>query len=316
MSWMDFIERDPVPWLLDPTNPSARLLTLREIFDRSEETLSEEYDRLLAWQPVRALRRHWDSHNFWGRAGNPYFGGAAGTFGTLYLLTQLGVPNIPEVESTCIDLLDNGRREDGRFGPEGTAAAPWLAYSGMVLHIMIHFGYEDDPRTQSAWGRAIQAVHADPERLDCPTEDMACRAGAIKLLKALLSRDSATRTTADESVIDFLCEYLLKHSWDWQDADRGWMQCRFPRFYDTDLIEFCHVLSETPYRAHPRCQETAQQMIGLQDASGRWSKMKATPAFSEERINQPSRWLTLEAVHSLMQIYGDETYAARGSRSA
>jgi hypothetical protein len=306
---MDVVARDPVPWLLDPNNPSARILTLQEIFTRPETSLSQEYARLLAWEPIRILRRHWESRNFWGRAVNPYFGGPVGNFGTLYLFAQLGLPRIPEVEATCENLLDRGRREDGRFAPEGTAAAPWLAYSGMALYTMIHFGYGDDPRTQSAWAYAIQRVHADPERLDCPTKDVACRAGAIKLLKAVLSRDSGALSTADESAIEFLCEYLVNHVWDWRGPDRDWMQLRFPRFYDTDLVEFCHVLSETGFRTHSRCREAVQQMLTLQDAAGRWPKMKATPAFSEERVTQPSRWLTLEAVHSLMQIYGDDVYA-------
>ncbi len=28
MHWMDLVARDPVPWLLDPGNPSVRLQTL------------------------------------------------------------------------------------------------------------------------------------------------------------------------------------------------------------------------------------------------------------------------------------------------
>ena len=49
MSWTDVVKRDAVPWLLDPTNPSARILTLREIFDQPEERLTDEYVRLLEW---------------------------------------------------------------------------------------------------------------------------------------------------------------------------------------------------------------------------------------------------------------------------
>ena len=58
--WLDLVKRDPVPWLLDPANPSARLLTLRHLFKRSETALQDENARLLAWSPIVILREHWN----------------------------------------------------------------------------------------------------------------------------------------------------------------------------------------------------------------------------------------------------------------
>ena len=60
MSWLAHIRRDPVPWLLDPENPSARLLTLRHIFRRPEASLEADYDAVLAWKPVQTLLRYAD----------------------------------------------------------------------------------------------------------------------------------------------------------------------------------------------------------------------------------------------------------------
>ncbi|MCU0520127.1 MAG: hypothetical protein MUF84_05485 [Anaerolineae bacterium] len=309
MHWMDLVARDPVPWLLDPGNPSARLQTLKHIYRKPAEQLFGEQQALLAWEPVARLRRHWDPMHFWGRAESPYYGGPVGNFGTLYLLTQMGVARFPEVEPVCENLLANGRREDGHYAPQGGGAAPWHCYAGMALHILTHFGYGDDPRVVSAWQALAATMREDPDHLGCVMADRACRAGAVKALAALIHCNTESPGGVDTATMGLLCEYLLAHAYDIAGEDADWAKPRFPRFYDTDLIELCHVLAHTAYRTHPTSQRLLRHMLDLQDADGRWHKEKVTPALAEERIFQPSRWLTFEAVHALVLTYGDALYA-------
>jgi hypothetical protein len=309
MKWMDHVARDPVPWLLDPANPSARYLTLKHIFEKPASRLIEEEQRILNWGAVTQLRRHWNPTNFWGRAENPYYGGQAGNFGTLYLLAQLNVPRCPEVEAACENLLARGRRSDGHFAPEGVGAAPWHSYASMALSILTHFGFADDPRVRSAWEALNEGIRTDPKHLGCVMDDKACRAGAVKALAALIHCGADTRTPNDPEILDHLAKYLLDYIYDWERKDADWALPRFPRFYDTDLIELCHVVAHTSYQMHHRVQPIVQRMIHMQDQEGRWPKLKATHSFPEERIFQPSRWLTFEAIHSLMLIHGDEMYA-------
>jgi len=307
---MNHVVRDPVPWLLDPANPSARLLTLKHIFRKPEARLIDEGQRILDWDVVAQLRHHWNPTNFWGRADNPYYGGQAGNFGTLYLLAQLEAPRCPEIEAACENLLDSGRRADGHFAPEGAGAAPWHSYTSMALNVLTHFGYAEDPRVRSAWQQLVETICGDPAHLGCVTDDRACRAGAIKALSALIHCGVEVRAFQDPIVLDHLCKYLLGHLYDWERGDADWTLPRFPRFYDTDLIELCHVLAHTPYRTHHRFQPIVQQMIRLQDQEGRWPKLKATHILPGERIFHPSRWLTFEAVHTLILMYGDTMYAS------
>jgi hypothetical protein len=309
MTWLDHVARDPVPWLLDPANPSARFLTLKHIFEKPASRLIDEGQRILDWAAVKQLRHHWSPTNFWGRADNPYYGGQAGDFGTLYLLAQLSAPRCPEIEATCENLLARGRRADGHFAPEGAGAAPWHSYASMALHILTHFGFSDDPRVQSAWKALTEGIQNDPNHVGCVMGDRACRAGAVKALSALIHCGVDAGLPADPAVTDSLANYLLTPNYDWEQGDAEWGLPRFPRFYDTDLIELCHVVAHTSYQRHHRFLPILQRMIHMQDQEGRWSKLKATHILSEERIFHPSRWLTFEAVHSLMLIYGDEMYA-------
>ncbi|MGC9467106.1 MAG: hypothetical protein ACP5HS_00815 [Anaerolineae bacterium] len=309
MHWLDLVGRDPVPWLLDPANPSARYQTLKHIFRLPQEDLDAEQQRILDWKPVATLRRNWDPINHWGRAENPYYGGPVGNFGTLILLAQLGVPCIPEVEAACENLILHGKREDGLFAPEGAGAAPWLSYSGLALHSLEHFGLGDDPRVLSAWDVLLRVIKEDPQGLNYRLTDRSTRAGAVKALRALIHRDEDQMSPQKKEVIEILVRYLLAHTYKWEGEDADWLLPRFPRYYDSDIVEFCHVLAHTDSRNRSVVQQATQRLLELQDEGGRWPKMKSTPAFSEERIFRPSRWLTFEAVHALMLLYGDEIYA-------
>jgi hypothetical protein len=320
--WMDLVARDPVPWLLDPANPSVRFQTLHHIFRKPAQELEGEQGSILTWRPVDHLRRHWDPYHFWGRADDPYFGGPVGNFGSLYLLTQLAAPGFPEIARTCESLLALGRQEDGIFSPPGEAAAPWLSYTGMALQILLHFGYEDHPAVQAAWLAAARRIEADPQGLGCRLQDRISRAGAVKMLGALTHRSAVEPVPArgedrrNDAVVGILCDYLCDHAYDWVGQDAEWMLPRFPRYYDTDIVEFSHVLAHTirgyaiSSRSASAVQEVFRQMLTLQDQSGRWPKMKTTPAFAEERVFQPSRWLTFEAVHAMILAHGDAMYAS------
>lgn len=310
MRWLERLERDPVPWLLDPGNPSARLLTLRHVLRRSETSLLVEQERLLAWSVIDELRAHWERFHFWGRVDNPYYGGALGNFGTLYLLMQLGAPLFPEVEPVCENLLDRGRRGDGGFSPELSGPGPWLCYTGMALQILWHFGLGEDLRARSAWYALRQAVVLRPELLDCPIAGGPCYDGLVKALGAFLSAPADQRSADDAQAIDSLCERLIGATYELLIPNTHWLLPTFPRYYRSDVLELCRTLAQTPYREHRRLQTLVDQMVPLQNVEGRWCKMQATPALTEERIYHPSRWLTFEAVHTLILMYGDDVYAS------
>lgn len=310
MPWLKLLKRDPVPWLLDPENPSVRYLTFRDILKKPPATLETEQQRLREWPAVQEILQHWNRYNFWGRNYAPYYGGPVGNFGVLYLFAQLGAPLYPEFAPVCENLLDVGRFEDGRFIPEMYHAAPWLCYTGMALKLLYHFGYGADARTISTHATLLHAILLRPETLACPMLGGPCRSGLVKALDALLHVPPPQHTSDNAAAIEALSEQLLTHAYDWAGQDAGWLAPTYPRYYDADLLELCHVLAQTDKRAHPRFKELVQRMLTLQTAQGRWRKLRATPALPVERIQHPSRWLTYEAIHTLTLIYGDAGYAA------
>ena len=310
MHWLDVVNRDPVPWLLDPSNPSARYLTLKLIFETPPSRLETEQNRILTWQPVQTLIDHWDRTNYWGRIANPYYGGSMGNFGTLYLLYQLGAPRFPKVEPVCENLLQRGRTAEGRFMPERSREAPWLCYTGMALEILTHFGYSTDTRTRSSWQVLIDSILHNPDNLTCPLADNLCQDGLVKVLKALVLRPEMERTAEERVAIDRIRQLLTQHAALLHRGERITHGIHFPRHDHTDTVELSHTLAQTRARTHPRVGELLEDLLAFQDESGRWPKQAMTPELTVERIQQPSRWLTLEAVHTVMLIYGGNAYAA------
>jgi len=154
-----------------------------------------------------------------------------------------------------------------------------------------------------------QTVQEHPDTLGCTLPGRGCRAAGVKALGALLHRGGDRPLESDAETIDILCVYLLSHSYEWHGRDIDWALPRFPRYYETDLVELAHMLAHTKHHSDPACRQVIQRMVDIRDPSGRWIKAKTTPALFEEHILQPSRWLTSEAVHALMLIYGDEMYA-------
>ncbi len=309
MRWLDFVKRDPVPWLLDPVNPSARYLTLRDILHAPQAQCDAAQQAMLTWEPVRELISQYDSVNAWGRAENPYFGGPAGTLGRLYILAQLRAPIFPEAAAACEILLNRGRVSDGRFALDDLPSSPWLCYTGIALQTLANFGYQEDPRAISARTMLLYVIHERQEQLKCPIAGGLCQWGLVKSLAALMSVSPAMRSTEENEAIQVLCNLLLNHLYDFTGRDLPWVQPTFPRYYNSDLAELCHLLTRAGHTNHHRLTDFLNRLIIMQNDDGQWHKVKSTPALPWERIQHPSRWLTYEVTHALILYYGGNTYA-------
>ncbi len=310
MPWLDLLQRDPVPWLLDPENPSVRMLVLRDIFGQPPEALETERDALLEWPPLKVLIEQGDWVNLWGRASNPYYGGAVGTFGTLYTLTQLSAPPFRLATMACENLMREGRLEDGRFAPPEGGPVSWLCYTALVLQILHHFGFDDDPRTEGARLALVHGVLHEPQLLEVDKPGAASVADQVKALAALLALSPASHGEEHAQAIQLLTKRILGYEFAFEGRERSWLQLHYPRYHESDLAELCHVLAHAGRLTHPHFQRLLRSLVKMQTPEGRWIKKQAAPGtFQVERIGHPSRWLTFEAVHTLILVYGGNVYA-------
>lgn len=300
-TWQDYLKADPLPWLLEPENPSARYLALRHLLDCDEQDsqASEARAAIPSWPPVQEILALMDPVDFWGRADKPFYGGAVGTHATLHLLAELGQPRTPQIEAACENLLDHGQHESGGFSYDGTPGRILLCHTGNGIRTLVHFGYRHDPRL----ARAIEylvARSSAPDSLHCPYADgEACQWGAAKALGALAALPTADRHPDRARAVKALADGVLDHEFDFEGHDTRWLNFGFPLDYQSDLVELCDVLARLGYGPDPRFRRLLDIVLEAQTDEGRWIKKYGTRALQVEGRGQPSKWLTIRALRAI-----------------
>ena len=60
MLWQTLLHGDPMPWLLEKSDPAVRSLTLRQLIDRSsrDPELRESQQRAMSSPPISTILKH------------------------------------------------------------------------------------------------------------------------------------------------------------------------------------------------------------------------------------------------------------------
>jgi len=305
IGWQDKLKSDPIPWLLEPANPSARYLTLRHLLDSSEHDsqVAEARAAIPHWPPVQEILALMDPVDFWGRAERPFYGGAVGTHATLNLLAELGMGRTPQLEAACENLFEHGQHESGGFTYDGTPGRTFLCYTGKAISTLVHFGYRGDPRLERAL-EYLAARSTAPNGLTCPYADgKECQWGITKSLGAFAALPAADRTPDRTQAIKALADAVLDHRFDFEGRDARWLNFGFPLDYQSDLVELCDALARLDYGTDPRLGRLLELMLAAQTTDGRWLKQYGTRAFQVEEKGQPSKWVTIRALRALKHAH-------------
>ncbi len=298
--WRSALKDDPIPWLLEPENPSARYLTLRHLLDSEEpdSQVTQAREAIQAWLPVREILRLMAPVDFWGRADRPFYGGPVGTAATLNLLAELGLPRIPQVEAACENLFEHGQLESGAFTYDGTPDRLILCHNSAAIRTLVHFGYRGDPRLERAIDY-LAARCATPAGLACPyAYDHACLYGIAKALAAFAALPAAARSAERVHAVESLAAAALDHAFDFDGAEAPWLAFGFPLNDTSDLVELCDALARLSYGPHPRLQTLLGVMMSRQTDAGRWIKHRGSRALEVEEKGEPSKWITLRALRA------------------
>ena len=299
--WQSDLKSDPIPWLLERQNPSARYLTLRHLLDSGEpdSQVTEARMAIPAWPPVRKILALMDPVNFWGRADKPFYGGAVGTHATLHLLAELGMPHTSQLEAACENLFEHGQHESGGFTYDGTPGRILLCGTGNAIRTLLHFGYQGTPRLERAFEYLVKRSTI-PGGLTCPYADgEQCQWGITKALVAFAELPAADRTPERMRAVEALADAVLDHAFDFEGRDARWLNFGFPLDYQSDLVELCDVLGRLAYGLDPRLRRLLDMVLAAQTADGRWIKRYGTRALQVEKKGQPSKWITIRALRAL-----------------
>ena len=300
-NWQKRLNSDPLPWLLEPENPSIRYWTLVDLLERevsNPEVLSTRaaVDQQALVQELFSLQH---PGGYWGEdESKPYT--AKGAVAVLSLLHMLGVTPNERTTTGCDSFLTFCQHESGGFSMTKTRRSSiFPCTTGEHLPFLIYFGMEDDPRVQAAFTFLIDEM-SEEAALDCGRyQHQDCLWGAISALNGLAALPNDWRTDRSEEVVQRLADELLDAEVDFEGEHKRWLTFAVPRAWD--LLSALKALSAHGYARDARFEPLLKRVLDRQDEQGRWKCGSVSRTWPIEKRNQPSKWITLDVLRVLKQ---------------
>lgn len=300
-AWMVHLRADPVPWLLEPANPSARYLTLRHVLGRPEEDPHVVHARagILQTEPAASiLAAQWPA-GYWVTPDRGYTPRYRSTVWQIAFLAQLGAPRDVRIEHACEFVWQHSRRDDGLFTPHKRPRLVDLVnLNGNLLWTLTHFGYAGDPRI----GQVLDALAG----LDLAQLFRAGDVAAVVKLSRGLQACSDGLNSVLRSFMSEAEKFLVKRLPPAPGNQR--LELRFPLAEQTDLLEMLIILSGMGVVDDSRLTAAIELIVSGQDQSGRWP-IEAIPgkmwaSFGE--LGCVNKWVTVRALRALRALSGVE----------
>jgi hypothetical protein len=300
-NWQKSMNGDPLPWLLEPENPSIRYWTLVDILDRSAtDPEVQEARATIAQQPlVKELFALQHPKGYWGDdETKPYT--AQGAVAALALLHMLGVTPDKRTAAGCDSFLRFCQHESGGLSlTKKLRSGIFPCTTGEHLPFLIYFGLRDDPRVRAAFTFLIEDMSTD-DALDCGRyQHQNCLWGAIAALNGLAVLPANMRTAQSKRVVKRLANALLDVKYDFAGEHKRWLTFGVPRAWD--LLSALKALAAHGYAHDARFVSLLKLLLNRQDEQGRWLCGSVSRTWPIERRNQPSKWITLDALRALKQ---------------
>lgn len=326
MAWRERLRADPLPWLLEPDNPSACYLALTELLGRppDDSDVIRAQAAIPGADPARSILAaqftgtgpgHGPT-GYWVKPDVGYSPKYRATVWQIMFLAQLGAPPTDPIRRACDYVLNQSRRltdmrgkPDGRFVAGKGPHAAVNCLNGNLLWALGHLGYAGDPRVVGAREATARAI---VERgFACHyNRGLPCAWGDIKALAAFLEVPIGERSTAVRGALEQGIEFLLSvplleaaYPTPSQVSDR-WFKLGFPLGYYADVLEAMTVLAQAGRGSHPYVQAGIEWLLARQGPRGRWSLEQVPGKMWARfgRVRQPNKWVTLRALMFLKAV--------------
>ncbi len=300
-NWQKHLNGDPLPWLLEPENPSVRYWTLIDILDRPvTDPEVQETRAVIAQQPlVKELFALQRPEGYWGDdETKPHT--AQGAVGALTLLYALGVAPDKRTAAGCDSFLKFSQHESGGFSmTKKLRSGIFPCTTGEHLPFLVYFGLGDNPRVRAAFAFTIKSMSSD-HALDCGRyQHRDCLWGAIAALNGLAAIPMDMRTAQSKEVVQRLANTLLDARYDFEGEHKRWLTFGVPRTWD--LLSALKALAAHGYARDARFVPLLKLILNRQDDQGRWLCGSVSRTWPIERRNRPSKWITVDALRLLKQ---------------
>jgi hypothetical protein len=310
-------EREVIDWLLEEDQPSVRYRALRDLLDLPQDD-SDVRDALsgiprLGW--AAEILKLQSPKGWWESGRNLYWPKYSATNWRALVLSDLGLTKEdPRVEKTAELILHKWL-----FRP-WTKEESEVCIVGNTARMLTRFGYGDDPHVKRLFHSLTESQKedggwhcfgGDKGSLDC-WEGLAAYATLSK------SRRTRRIMRSIERGAEFYLERRL-----YDDGERRylpWFRFHYPVHYYYDILVGLDVLTRLGYGDDERLRPALEILKEKRSVDGKWLLDKVHPdlgrganygpfkkpskRFTLEQEGDPSKWITLTAMHVLKRIEG------------
>jgi hypothetical protein len=318
-----------IRWLLKEDQPSIRYLTLRELFGQSkndsEVKFAKENITKEGW--AKDILEGQTPEGYWVRERSLFQPKYTATFWMILILSDLGLTKEdPKVNKAAQLWMNHSQTKDGGFGMTGKAKEGHLCITGNTARALVKFGYEDHPKTRSAF-RWLVENQAEKGGWSCWNFGGRHTGRDLDSWEplsafAVYPRQKWTRKMklAVERAAEFYLEREL-HILPKGGRYEPWYRFHYPNHYYYDLLVGLNVMTALGYSNDKRLgfalsllkkKRRSDRRWNLdainpdpESGQARWDKKhpkKATIPFALETPGRPSKMITLTALKVLNRI--------------
>ena len=333
MSWKEQLIRDPLPWLLEQSEPGPRYLALRDLIDLPQDDPMLILARQSAYEegPIGNILAQMDPQGFWAKSGAGYNPKYRSTVWSIISLAQLGasLEMDKRILHACNYLIEHALCQGGQFSSTGTPYGTVDCLQGNLLAALLDLGYQEPgldiafewmARTTTGEGMALASDRKAKRRyyagkcgpgFQCGANNrLPCAWGAVKILLAFAKLPRQQRTPLIDAAIQHGVEFIFsvdpaKATYPAgyaSNPSRSWWKFGFPVFYVTDILQIVEALVLLGYTDDPRLANALELVRMKADEQGRWAleydyKGKMWVNYGEKK--QPNKWVTIRALRAL-----------------
>lgn len=315
-NWKSLLNRDSTDWLLQESNPHVRYFALRWLLGEPKRSKPVvETERAIARsEAVRKISERQRPSGGWGPDPRPHHS----TRGPLMLLLWLGAPVSDTIRKAMDFCIEGCLLESGAYGVRFKGKMVYLpCHGGDLLQLMLRYGYTDDPRCRKLLNWLV-GIQQEDGVWPCisKTKPFPCMWATADVLRAFRDLPARLITPQVAASFDLAVELFLNSnlcSYRNRKATPDWFQFGFPLLYTSDVLEALELVAPYVSPDEPRIQNALGLILKKQDKEGRWpceKRPRSGKWFEEyitlEKMNEPSKWVTLHAMRMLKLLYKEK----------
>ena len=341
------VKQTVIDWLLEDNNPPVKYLTYRNVLEHTDTIQLDKLRKSInSYRPIHEILSNQKENRYWsfkfGKYGNYEL--YRGTYWQLHFLNNMYATRNEQIENAIDHIFETGQAPNGGFIHATLKSRLFICLAASMLEAVIHFGYQDDERTQRALEYLLSSFVDTGGAIQCFTRGLIsnCYMALPQILRALNAIPSKQRTTRTIKGIDLCAQRLLENNiykylpernqefvrttsklkgQDHLDEKnrflrkhpdmkliekKGWMKFKFPHSYNSDALDAMHALVSAKISYDSRMND-ALVLIKNQTQNGKWINWQnfRSPMYTTiEESKQPSKWLTLRALEVLKYYEG------------